>query len=57
MINRLNSGNRNRHNFFTFAIFILQKSENDSVINADSEDIKILVQYPVRAILKFLFQF
>ena len=46
---RLNSGNGN---LFTFAIFILQKSEN-KVINADSEDIKTLVQFPGNSILKF----
>ena len=46
---RLNSG---IGNLFTFAIFIIQKSEN-KVINADSEDIKTLVQFPGNSILKF----
>ena len=52
-MNRLNSGNRNGYNFFVFAIFIFQKSENDSVNYADSGDIKILVQFPGSSILKF----
>ena len=52
-ISRLNSGNRNEYNFFVFAIFIFQKSENDSVNHADSGDIKILVQLPGSSILKF----
>ena len=57
MICRLNSENKNGYNFFVFAIFMLQKSENNSVINADSEDIKTLVQIFGSPILKFLFQF
>ena len=57
LIHRLNSGNRNGHNFFMLSIFIFQKPENDLVIHADFGDIKTLVPFPGSAILKFLFQF
>ena len=43
---RLNSGNRNRHNFFILAILTLKKTPTDSVNHADSGDINILVQFP-----------
>ena len=52
-INRLNSGIRNRNNFFAWAIFPIQKVETNSVIYADSGDIKILIQFPGNSILKF----
>ena len=54
---RLNSGNRNRQNFSRIAIFIFQKTGNDLVSNADSGDIKIMVQFPGNPILKFFLQF
>ena len=38
---RLNSGIRNRHNFFSVGDFLFQKIETDSVNLADSGDIKI----------------
>ena len=56
-IHRLNSGNRNRHNFFMLAILSFQKTATDSVNHADSEDIKILVQFPGNSILKFWVKF
>ena len=40
-IDRLNSGNRNRHDFFMSAIFLLdQKIENDSVNHASVLEIQ-----------------
>ena len=42
-MDRLNSGIRNRHNFFVWALFSFSKVENDPVNNAESEDIKILI--------------
>jgi hypothetical protein len=54
---RLNSGNRNRHNFFILAILTLKKTPTDSVNHADSGDINILVQFPGNSILKFWVKF
>ena len=53
IIFRLNSGIRNRHNFFVWAIFIFEKLGTDSVNYADSRDIKILIWFPGKSILKF----
>ena len=39
------------------AFFYFQKIGTDSVYQADSRDIKILVQIPEKSILKFLFGF
>ena len=50
---RLNSGIRNRHNFFVWAIFLFERLGTDSVNYADSEDIKLLVWFPGSSILKF----
>ena len=52
-IGRFNSGIRNRHNFFMWAIFLFEKLGTDSVNYADSGDIKILVWFPGKSILKF----
>ena len=49
---RLNSGTKNRNNFFVWAIFLIQKLGINSVIYADSGDTKILVQFPGNSILK-----
>ena len=57
LILRLNSGIKNRSNFFAWAIFLIQKVWTDSVIYVDSGDIKILVQYPGNLILKILQNF
>ena len=57
IILRLNSGNRNRHNFFMLAILTLKKTATDSVNHADSGDINILVQFPGNSILKFWVKF
>ena len=54
---RLNSGIKNRNNFFVRAFFYFQKTGTDSVYQADSRDIKILVRFPGKSILKFLFGF
>ena len=56
-MNRLNSGIKNRNNFFAWAIFLIQKVETKSVIYADSGNIKILVQFPGNSILKILQNF
>ncbi len=56
-ITRLNTGNRNRHNFFILAILTLKKTPTDSVNHADSGDINILVQFPGNSILKFWVKF
>ena len=50
---RLNSGIRNRHNFFVWAIFLFENFGTDSVNYADSGDIKLLVWFPGSSILKF----
>ena len=52
-MNWLNSGVLNRHNYFTRAIFLFQKTGNDSVDNSDSGDIKILAKFPGNSILEF----
>ena len=44
-------------NFFEKSIFGYSKFGNESVDHADSEDIKILVQFPGNSILKFLLPF
>ena len=51
---RLNSGIKNRDNFFALAIFLIQKVGTNSVICADSGDIKISVQFPGNSFLKIL---
>ena len=56
-IHRLNSGIKNRINFFAWAIFLIQKVWTNSVIYADSGDIKILVQFPGNSILRILHNF
>ena len=52
LIGRLNSGIKNRNNFFVRAFFYFQKIGTDLVYQADSRDIKILVQFPGKSILK-----
>ena len=54
---RLNSGSKNRHNFFLGAIFLFLKIENESVNYADSGDIKLFVQFPGNWILKISLRF
>ena len=49
---RLNSGIKDRLNFFAWAIYIFQKIVSDSVNHADSGDIKIFVQFPGNSISK-----
>ena len=56
-IDRLNSGTKNRNNFFVWAIFLIQKVGINSVIYADSGDIKILVRFPGNSILKIFQNF
>ena len=53
-IARLNSGIRNRQNFFPWTIFLFQKIITDSVNCADSKDTKILAQFPGNSILEYL---
>ena len=57
LIDRLNSGIRNRHNFFLRAIFLLLKVGNESVNHADSRDIKIFVEVRGNSILKISLRF
>ena len=45
LMSRLNSGIKNRNNFFAWAIFQIQKIGTNSVIYSDSGDIKILIQF------------
>ena len=52
-MHRLNSGIRNRNNFFVWATFLFQKIGNDSVNRADSGDFQFLVQLPGNSILEF----
>ena len=54
---RLNSGIKNRNKFFAWAIFLIQKVGTNSVIYADSGDIKTLVQFPENSILEILQNF
>ena len=56
-ITRLNSGIKNRLNFLAWAIYIFQKVVSDSVNHADSEDIKILIQFPGKSIFENFAQF
>ena len=56
-ISRLNSGIKNRNNFFVWAFFSFQKIGTDLVHQADFGDIKILIQFPGKSILKFLLGF
>ena len=42
---RLDSGIRNRQNFFILAIFLFQKLGTDSVYHADSRNIQFLVRF------------
>ena len=56
-IHRLNSGIRNRHNFFLRPIYIFQKVLSDSVNHADSGDIKVFVRFPGNTILKIFTNF
>ena len=55
-IYRLNSGNRNGI-ISMWTIFLFQKTGNDSVNYADSEYIKIFVQFPGNSIFEFLLNF
>ena len=54
---RLNSGIKNRLNFLAWAIYIFQQVVSDSVNHADSEDIKILIQFPGKSIFENFAQF
>ena len=58
---RLNSGIKNRHNFFLWAItygrFLYQKVVADSASPADSGDIKVFIQFPGNSILKISLRF
>ena len=54
LIGRLNSGIKNRNNFFAWAIFLIQKVGTNSVIYANSGDIKTSVEFPGNSILKIL---
>ena len=56
-ISRLNSRIKNRNNFFAWVFFSYKKIGSDSVNQADSGDIKILVQFPGNSILKFFTNF
>ena len=56
-MHRLNSGIRNRHNFFLWPIYLFQKVVTDSVNHADSGDIKVFVQFPGNSISKILQNF
>ena len=56
-MHRLNSGIKNRNKFFVWAFFSSQKIGNDSVNQAGSGDIKILVQFPGNLILKIPLRF
>ena len=56
-MNRLNSGIKNRLNFLAWAIYIFQQVVSDSVNHADSEDIKILIQFPGKSIFENFAQF
>jgi len=56
-ISRLNSGRRNLHNFFLWAIFLFSKNGNESVNHADSGYIKLFVQFPGNSILKISLRF
>ena len=57
IIARLNSGIRNRHNFFLSPIFLYQKVVADLVSHADSGDIKVFSQFPGNSILKISLRF
>jgi len=57
LIFRLNSGNRNRHNFIMLAILTFEKTGTDSVNHSDSGDVKILFEFPGNSILKFWVKF
>ena len=54
---RLNFGLTNWNNFFAWAIFLIKKVRTNSVIYADSGDIKILVRFPGNSILKIFENF
>ena len=58
---RLNSGIRNRYNFFMRFFekfeYLFQKIGSDSVNHAISWDIKVLVQFPGNSIVKFFTNF
>ena len=56
-IPRLNSGIKNRHNFFLLAFILFQKTGNESVNHFNSQHIKILGQFPENSILKILQNF
>ena len=56
-IPRLNSGIRNRYNFFLWPIYIFQKVVSDSANHADSGDIKVFVLFTGNMILKILLRF
>ena len=52
-MSRLDTGILNQNNFFVSTFFSFQKTETDLVNQADSGDIKILVQFPGNLIFKF----
>jgi len=54
---RLNSGIRNRYNFFLWSIFLFLKVGNESVNHVDSGDIKLFFQFPGNSILKISLRF
>ena len=56
-MNRLNSGIKNRYNFFIHTIFLFPIIGTDSVNHAKSWDIKSLIQLPGKSILKILQNF
>ena len=56
-MSRLNSGIKNRYNFFIHTIFLFPIIGTDSVNHAKSWDIKSLIQFPGNSILKILRQF
>ena len=56
-IDRLNSGNKNRHNFFIQANFKYLNIGSDSVDHDESGDTKVFVQFRGNSILKSSLQF
>ena len=54
---RLNSGIKNRQNFFLWAIFLFSKIGNESVNHADSGDIQVFVQFPGNSFLEIPLRF
>ena len=56
-MNRLNSGTKNRHNFFIQANFKSLNIGSDSVDHDESGDIKLFVRFPGNLILKISLEF